>query len=285
MAILKVQYQLTVVIPRDKLCPAIPSRVNYLRWVHDVISEDTKGAGNSVKLHDSVWGLDIGVGGSCVYPLLGCRLYPEWNFIGTGSVRLMYAKLTKLIMKNNLDIQPDSLTEAQANVDRNLDLIERIRLLHNADSNTLFPAAIFDHLDHISAEKSSEKQQQHQLTFTVCNPPFYASEAHMEESRLMKQTAASSVCTGNQQELITIGGERAFLQRMLEQSGQLPRQRVQWFTTWIGLKSDYAWMLEQLQSRLASGDLAQLRHTTLAQGRTRRWALAWQWAQNTGRES
>lgn len=81
MAILCVQHQLTVEIPRDKLCPAVPSRVKYLRWVHDIIAPTTSDTSSSI------WGLDIGVGGSCIYPLLGCRLFPEWNFIGTGRYR------------------------------------------------------------------------------------------------------------------------------------------------------------------------------------------------------
>lgn len=159
------------------------------------------------------------------------------------------------------DIQQESVKEAQENVDRNPEIQSRIKLLLNPDPQQLFPEEIFSHADSIA--------------FTVCNPPFYESETHIEESKRLKSTPSTSVCTGNTQEMITIGGEWEFLQRMLEQSRTL--DRVHLITTWIGIKKDYDRMLEKLQKLVQEGSLHEYHHTVFQQGRTRRWGLAWRW--------
>ena len=46
--------------------------------------------------HDTsggTWGLDIGTGANCVYPLLGASIY-GWNFIGTGNYSFVNSYLT-----------------------------------------------------------------------------------------------------------------------------------------------------------------------------------------------
>ena len=59
-------------IPSNFLCPAIPSRLNYIEWISKLINPSK----NSIK------GLDIGTGASLIYPILGFKIF-QWNFIGT----------------------------------------------------------------------------------------------------------------------------------------------------------------------------------------------------------
>lgn len=58
-------------LPADRLCPAIPSRLNYIHWIEDIV--DTPEA----------LGLDIGTGAVAVYAALACALQPHWRMVGT----------------------------------------------------------------------------------------------------------------------------------------------------------------------------------------------------------
>ena len=59
------------------LVPTIPLRLNYLHWIEDLMSEYE----GLVPKGQEVVGLDIGVGASCIYPLLGVRMN-KWKFYG-----------------------------------------------------------------------------------------------------------------------------------------------------------------------------------------------------------
>ena len=73
-AILKREYSVNDWhIPENYLCPPIPGRVDYIHHLHDLVSENNT--------NSSITGLDIGVGASCIYPILGSRLY-NWDMVG-----------------------------------------------------------------------------------------------------------------------------------------------------------------------------------------------------------
>jgi len=57
--------------PPSNLCPRVPSRLNYLLWVHLKLSHVTIS-----KV------LDIGTGATLIYPLLGHAVF-KWKFIAT----------------------------------------------------------------------------------------------------------------------------------------------------------------------------------------------------------
>ena len=81
-----------------------------------------------------------------------------------------------------------------------------------------------------------------------------------------KQTNA--LCTGAEIEMVTPGGEIAFVSRMIEESLQL-RDRVQWYTTMLGKLSSVSVVVKKLLS-LGNTNYAL---TTFVQGtKTRRWA-------------
>ena len=76
----KDEFNLDVVLPHDRLTPPLPNRVNYLRWL-SVLLNSSAGTVSNNSTRSSPHILDIGVGASCVYPLLGHRMY-GWQFTG-----------------------------------------------------------------------------------------------------------------------------------------------------------------------------------------------------------
>ena len=102
-------FNLKCVLPADRLCPTIPLRVNYIRWLGCLLQLGSCSAKPHLgKSSGQVFGIDIGVGASCVYPLLGARMY-GWSFLGT-------------------EVDPVSIATARINVEKNL-----------PDLETLFP--------------------------------------------------------------------------------------------------------------------------------------------------
>jgi len=52
----------------------------------------------------------------------------------------------------------------------------------------------------------------------MCNPPFYSSREEIEKSNSEKGSSPSAVCTGADTEMITPGGESAFVRQMVAES-------------------------------------------------------------------
>ena len=79
-------------LPPDRLCPTVPSRLNYLLWLEDLLALPSavggRGAGASEEASGgdtaapAPLGVDIGTGASCIYPLLGVAQL-GWRFIAT----------------------------------------------------------------------------------------------------------------------------------------------------------------------------------------------------------
>ncbi|KAL6910264.1 hypothetical protein GGI43DRAFT_378251 [Trichoderma evansii] len=111
--LLKVDFDLRIDLPEDRLCPPVTNRHNYILWLKDLLdttSYDEPGR--------KVVGLDIGTGASCIYPLLGCA-QREWSFIAT-------------------DIDAKSLECAKNNVKLN-DFENRIRVIGRKPDDALIP--------------------------------------------------------------------------------------------------------------------------------------------------
>ncbi|RCH81615.1 hypothetical protein CU098_003620, partial [Rhizopus stolonifer] len=168
--------------------------LNYILWLEDLLNETTpKDVVTKVK------GIDIGVGASCIYPLLGCSSYNNWTFLGT-------------------DIDARSIDYATKNVEKN-QLQDRIQLVHNTDADRIF-----------LLEKNETFYD-----FCMCNPPFYESKEALEEAASNKELEPYAVCTGSSNEMITKGGEYGFVGRMIRESISL-RTQVRWYTSMLGLK-------------------------------------------------
>ena len=140
------------------------------------------------------------------------------------------------------------------------------------------------------------------LDFTMCNPPFYASRDEMIASARAKERPPFSVshyklckqitdkppiaerrqkyknahlqaCTGAEIEMVTPGGEIAFVTRMIDESLRL-RERVIWYTSMLGKLSSVSVIVEKL---IQHGN-HNYAVTEFVQGsKTKRWAVAWSW--------
>lgn len=88
--LLKKDFNLDVHFPHNGLVPTIPLRLNYILFIEDLLK---------LSQHECIKGLDIGVGASCIYPLIAAKKN-GWQMVGT-------------------DINADTLTCAQNNINNN----------------------------------------------------------------------------------------------------------------------------------------------------------------------
>lgn len=109
-ALLHVDFDISLSLPDNRLCPPVPNRLNYVLWIQDIVRETA----SDVPL---IRGIDIGTGASVVYPLLACRLEPTWQFVAT-------------------DVDRDSLISARENVKLNR-LSDRVLITETCSSKSL----------------------------------------------------------------------------------------------------------------------------------------------------
>ncbi|KAH9921568.1 S-adenosyl-L-methionine dependent methyltransferase [Epithele typhae] len=227
-------FGLTVNIPEGRL-------LNYLLWLEDVVNATHLALGSDAETQPIIRGLDIGTGASAIYPLLGCRLKPNWTFAAT-------------------DIDPLSLECARANVSAN-GLEPRIAVVAvNADGPILGVLA--------QGERGSSVFEE-RYDFTMCNPPFYASREEVLQSAEAKEFTPNAVCTGAGVEMITPGGEAAFVGRMVEESAGLSDK-----CTWV---SGHAGSGGSSSRSLPRAQIDNHAVAELVQGHTKRWVVAWSW--------
>ncbi|KIL56479.1 hypothetical protein M378DRAFT_89211 [Amanita muscaria Koide BX008] len=233
-AILYRDFGLRIALPDHRLCPPVPnSRLNYILWLQDII-----------KAHDEymdrpascICGLDIGTGASAIYLLLGCRVEPSFRFIGT-------------------ELDDISFSYATQNVESN-GLSDRIHLIKTTSNDPILLP--FD----LNPAWSCD--------FTMCNPPFYESEEEMARSAQAKELAPNAVCTGAQVEMVTPGGELAFVSQIVKESLKYTT-RCRWYTSMLGKLSS----LTKLVGLLREYAISNYAITEFVQGQTRRWAVAW----------
>ncbi|KAJ5702728.1 hypothetical protein N7488_010276 [Penicillium malachiteum] len=238
ISLLQRDFGLKVKLPEDRLCPPVPNRLNYILWIQDLLDSTTGSIRRSYDPNRKVSGLDIGTGCCSIYPLLGCKTRDKWKFFAT-------------------DIDENNIETARANVELN-GLESRISILQTSSSGPFFP------LNRLGTES---------LDFTMCNPPFYSSHEEMTAAAELKTHAPHSTCTGADVEMITPGGEAAFVTRMIEESLEL-RAKIQWFTSMLGKLSSVTTLVEALMER----DNHNYAVAEFVQGnKTKRWAVAWSW--------
>lgn len=197
-ALLKAHYNIKYwEFPDENLCPPIPSRVDYLHYLSDLIGDT---------LNNKTTILDIGTGATCIYPLLGNKVY-NWNFVGT-------------------EIDQSSIEIAQTILDKN-NLSANIKLRFQEDKNNILNKII----------KPNDK-----FTASICNPPFFKSLEEAQNANKRKQENLDLESTqrnfsGNNNELWYKGGEKAFLHNYLYQSS-LFKDNCEWFTSLVSKKEN-----------------------------------------------
>jgi len=234
--LLKLDFGLKLDLPDDRLCPPVPVRWNYIRWIQDLLATTNDSYTDLHDPHREVLGLDIGVGASCIYSLLACASAPGWRMLGS-------------------DVDQHSLDYARRNVEAN-DLQTRIKLALTTTDSPLIP------LDKMGIED---------LSFCMCNPPFYSSATEMSAAYGSKAMPPSAVCTGSENEMICPGGDVGFVTRIIEESLVL-REHVQWYSSMLGRLVS----VHQVVAKLKEHGITNFAVTNLKAGqKTRRWAVAW----------
>jgi len=93
----------------------------------------------------------------------------------------------------------------------------------------------------------------------------------MLASAAAKQRPPFTACTGAENEMVTPGGEVAFISRMIDDSLVL-QDRVQWYSSLIGKFSSLPVLVQKLRDKGVDNYAV----TEFVQGsKTRRWGIAW----------
>ena len=74
-SVLRRDFGVTCTLARDRLCPALPNRLNYIHWLEDILQA------SGTRSH--VAGLDIGTGHAAIFAVLLCAMHPDWHMTGT----------------------------------------------------------------------------------------------------------------------------------------------------------------------------------------------------------
>ena len=230
-------------IPAGYLCPPIPGRADYLHHLADLLASSN---GGKIPRGDRVVALDIGVGASAIYPLIGHREY-GWRFVGS-------------------DCDGEAIASAQRIIAANAGLSGNITLRRQRSSQALFAGVTGDgeHFD-----------------VSLCNPPFHASAeaAAAGSTRKWHQLGKHAAARGGRPvlnfggkaaELWCPGGEVGFITRMIAESSQRPGLCL-WFTSLVSKETSVPPIVRALQA----AHVRERRIIDLTHGQKRSRIVAW----------
>ena len=226
--------------PEENLCPPIPGRADYIHQIADLLAEDNFG---TIPSGERVVGFDIGVGASCIYPIIGVTEY-GWSFIGS-------------------DTDSNSVESAQRIADSNRSLKGKIECRLQKDSKDVL-YGVLDREDRVD--------------FVVCNPPFHASveEAQEGSRRKVKNLSGKKVdnpklnFSGISAELVYAGGEYRFIQNLVRESEKYAKNSL-WFSTLVSKQSN----LKKIHGLLDRTDAIQIRTIAMGTGNKSTRLVAW----------
>ena len=227
-------------IPTGYLCPPIPGRADYIHHVADLLGNSNNGkipTGFRIKC------MDIGVGASCVFPIIGNKEY-GWSFIGSETDPVALESANKIVNYNPI-------------LKRSIDL----RLQENTKD-----------ILHGIMERNEP------IDITICNPPFHSSMEGAQEGTLRKLSSLNhkKITTptlnfgGQTTELWCEGGEERFVRDMIRQSKQFGSNCF-WFTTQISKQSH----LESVYEALKGAGALEVKTIPMSQGTKVSRIVAW----------
>ncbi len=224
-------------IPAGYLSPPIPGRADYVHHLAELL----RSTGGAFPRGDSVRVLDVGVGASCIYPIIGRAEY-GWSFVGS-------------------DVDPAALESAKRIVDSNASLTGAVELRLQTSPESILAGIV---------------RPDEMFDAVICNPPFHASLAEAEAGTRRKWENLGHGDTvkknfgGQGRELWFPGGEAAFVGRMIEESAAL-RANVGWFTALVS-KEDSVPVLERAMRKIGVSDR---RTIGMALGQKKSRIVAW----------
>lgn len=235
--------------PDGNLCPPVPGRADYIHYVADLFMESNFGR---MPPSDKVTCLDIGLGASCIYPIVGVTEY-GWNFIGS-------------------DIEAKSIASAKSIVSANPPLNDKIECRLQAN-----PKAVFKGIVGIDER----------IDVTLCNPPFHATAEDAQKGTRRKVKNLSGKrdhapelnFSGISNELICEGGESSFIRSMVTESKAFGKN-VYWFTTLVSKASN----LKGIYNALADAKAVQVKTIPMGTGNKSTRIVAWSFLDKEGQK-
>jgi 23S rRNA (adenine1618-N6)-methyltransferase len=194
-------------IPENYLCPPIPGRADYIHHIADLLKRNNYGkvpTGSKIKC------FDIGVGASCIYPIVGTVEY-GWSFVGS-------------------DIAPQAIASSKRIVESNPGLIEKVECKLQTNPKDFFYGII---------------RKDEMIDLSICNPPFHASAEEAKAGSIRKlnnlklNEKPEPVLNfgGHPNELWCDGGEEKFVRNMIRQSMKFAKSCF-WFSCLISKESN-----------------------------------------------
>jgi 23S rRNA (adenine1618-N6)-methyltransferase len=236
-------------IPPGYLCPPIPGRADYLHHLADLLAGSKDGV---IPRGPAIRVLDVGVGASAIYPLLGHREY-GWSFVGT-------------------DLDGLALEAAARILTANPQLAEAVQLRRQPDRSAIFAGVV---------------RPEERFDLTLCNPPFHGSLREAREAAQQKWRKLGRGSEGQARnfggqgaELWCAGGEAGFIGRMATESAAI-RLQVRWFTTLVSSSA----LLPALQRALRQAGASDVRIIPMAQGQKQSRFLAWTFLDEAARKA
>lgn len=229
----------------DFLTPPIPSRVEYVHYMADVIDYDSL-----QKKNKTIHGLDIGCGASCIYPLL---FNAEYNIKMVG-----------------VDIDNDSILNAKKIIQSN-NLSQKIDLRLQPNSSEIFNKYVI---------KNNEK-----YLFSMSNPPFYDSlyDAEKASERKWKNLGKNDNKSrrqfgGTMNELVYPGGDFGFVSKMIQQSANYKHQ-ILYFSTLVSQEKHLSKLCHALED-IRAREYLDFRIIEFISGQKKNRILIWSFVEN-----
>ena len=226
--------------PDENLCPPIPGRADYIHHIADILAENNFG---KIPTGENVICLDVGLGASCIYPIVGVTEY-DWTFIGS-------------------DIDPNAIASAQNIIDSNASLKNRVECRLQENSSDVFYGIV---------------SKEEKIELTICNPPFHASieDAQKGSRRKAKNLSGKNVksprlnFSGIASELVCEGGENQFIQNMIRESLEFSKT-CYWFSTLVSKQSNLKGIYRLLENSAAT----QIKMVPMGTGNKSSRIVAW----------
>ncbi|KAK6460746.1 hypothetical protein DFJ63DRAFT_320872 [Scheffersomyces coipomensis] len=225
---------------RDKLCPRINNRMEYLLILESCLIEPCC---IDKAVQDANYVIDIGTGSSLVYPIIGTKISQFKNkYIAT-------------------EINETSVNHIGKILNENIQLQNNVQLV-KGNNQQLIP----------------EISQDKKVKYLVCNPPFYTNIEELNEKEGLKKTIKPNELTIDDSELIyDQGGELAFIRKLIDESTVLinspntfPTFENCWFTSQVGIHSH----LEELNEYIELRGIP-FKFNESIKFNTTRWIIGW----------
>lgn len=227
-------------IPDGYLCPPIPGRADYIHHMADLLCSHNYG---EIPRGDKITCLDIGVGASCIYPILGNKEY-GWSFMAS-------------------DIDESSIASSQQIMSNNPVLNGKIEFRLQTAPKDIFYGIL---------------TKEERVDLSICNPPFHSSAEEAQKGSLRKVNNLNKEKTdkpvlnfgGLSNELWCEGGEKKFISEMIRQSANFP-QSCFWYSTLVSKQSH----LKGIYANLKAAEATAVHTIPMGQGNKSSRIVAW----------